>query len=265
MSDEEYMKLALDEAQIQLLQTRLPPLQNLLPQPLDRVEGQLFARLEDEDLLTELGHLAEDVRREDDRVLSRAGQIADERTHLDDLHGVEPHGRLVEDEHGRRSENGLRQSDALAVTLGEVANQALLNICDARGQKRPIDLMAHLPPVDAFDARAKGQVIAHRHVQINGRLFGQVTDAALDLQRRLENVKSRDPRSPRGGRQKSREHAHCRRLARAIGTEKSQDLARLEFKAQRVYRGPLPIELGEPLHLDHHRHALAPEKKGRAS
>src|SRR5438094_2486274 len=78
---------------------------------------------DDQRLLADGGDLGKDVRREHDRVL--AGQRLDELAHLDDLRGIEPDGGLVEDEHLGVAEQRLRKSDALLLSFGEVADDAL--------------------------------------------------------------------------------------------------------------------------------------------
>ena len=91
--------------------------------------------------------LAQDVRREDDRVL--AAELADERAHLADLVGVEARGGLVEDDDRRPRDDGVREADALAVALGQVADALVRDVEDARLSHRVVDARAR--------ARARGR------------------------------------------------------------------------------------------------------------
>ena len=68
--------------------------------------------------LQTIDDLGQDVGRQDHRVL--AGQRLDERADLGDLLGVEPDGRLVEDQHVRVGDQRLGQAHALAVALRQL-------------------------------------------------------------------------------------------------------------------------------------------------
>ncbi len=52
-----------------------------------------------------------------------ARQTPDQAADLDDLRGVQPDGRLVEDEQLWLVQDGLRQPDALPIALGELADR----------------------------------------------------------------------------------------------------------------------------------------------
>ena len=65
--------------------------------------------------------LGQDVRREQHRVL--AAELADERADLADLVGIEPGGRLVENENGRLRDERIGEPHALAVALRKVADE----------------------------------------------------------------------------------------------------------------------------------------------
>ena len=77
-------------------------------------------------------------RREEHGAL--ASQLLDDAPHLDDLRRVEPDGRLVQDQDLRLVEQRLRQPEALAQSLGQVADEAV-------GTIDQVDLLEHL--VDA--------------------------------------------------------------------------------------------------------------------
>src|SRR5262249_23102983 len=96
-------------------------------QGLGRVGGGDAGPVGDEH--TVAGHLdfGQDVRREDDRVLS--GQIFDQAADFLDLVGVESDGWLVEDDHVGIVDDGLRDADALL----EAARQPLDQFVPALG------------------------------------------------------------------------------------------------------------------------------------
>src|SRR5690606_8048795 len=90
--------------------------------------GQLFRRatghdpsgVDDQDAAAGRLHLRQDVGGEDDRLLT--ADLADQLADLDDLVGIEPRGRFVEDEHFRLVDEGGGEPDALAISLGELAD-----------------------------------------------------------------------------------------------------------------------------------------------
>ena len=81
--------------------------------------------------------LVQDVRGKQDRAL--AAQVADQIADVDDLIGIEPDGRLVEDEQRRLRDQRLRQSHPLAETLGELADLALAHLVEADGADHLLD------------------------------------------------------------------------------------------------------------------------------
>ena len=58
-----------------------------------------------------------------------ADQVAD----LDDLLGIEPDRRFVEDDDFRVADKCLRDADPLTISLGKVANDPLVNLFDPHG------------------------------------------------------------------------------------------------------------------------------------
>ena len=94
-----------------------------------RAVGDQFAVADDDDARAGRLHLAEDVRREDDRLL--LADLLDDAADLGDLVGVEARGRLVEDEHLGLVHDRLREADALAEALRQFADERAQAIADA--------------------------------------------------------------------------------------------------------------------------------------
>src|SRR6185312_4348420 len=90
--------------------------------------GDDLAVVKDEDAGGARLGLAEDVGREEDRVV--APEVADEAADLADLVGVEPGGGLVEEEDRRAADEGVGEGDALAVALRQVADPAVGDVED---------------------------------------------------------------------------------------------------------------------------------------
>ncbi len=63
-------------------------------------------------------------------------QAADQAPHLDDLRRVQAHGRLVQDQQLGPVQDGLGQTDALAIALAELADGAGQVLLQARSADR---------------------------------------------------------------------------------------------------------------------------------
>ena len=66
-------------------------------------------------------------------------EALDQLAGLDDLLGVEAGGRLVEDQHVGVVQDGLGEADALAVALGELADELPAHVADAGLADRLVD------------------------------------------------------------------------------------------------------------------------------
>ncbi len=111
--------------------------------------GHDAAAIDDHHPIADHGDLRKDVGREDDGVL--AGQGPDEGADLGDLLGVETDGGLVQDQHLGVAQQRLGQAHALAIALGQLADEAALHV----GDEAPGHDVGHpplaLPPRHALD------------------------------------------------------------------------------------------------------------------
>ena len=148
--------------------------------------GQLFRRThrhqmplgKDQHLTAHCLHLAEDVAGQDDRVAFP--QLPDQSADLDDLCRVKAHGRLVQNDELRRAQQCLRNAHALAVALGQTADEPGQHLF----QPGAAGSFAHLffavgLLFDAFQLCSKIQIFLHRHFRVKGRLFGQIAHTGL--------------------------------------------------------------------------------------
>src|SRR5204863_6284045 len=97
-----------------------------------------------------------------------APEALDELAGLDDLLGVEARGGLVEDEHVGVGEDGLGEADALAVALGEPADDLAANVADPSLLDGLIDPRLARRRGDALDLGAEIQEADHLHVRVEG-------------------------------------------------------------------------------------------------
>ena len=88
--------------------------------------GDDLAVLDDQQAVAGLADLGQDVAGEQDGVL--AAQRLDGRAHLDDLHRVEPAGRLVEDQQLRLVHQRLGHADALPVAVRQAGDELVVDL-----------------------------------------------------------------------------------------------------------------------------------------
>jgi hypothetical protein len=164
---------------------------------------------------------------------------------------VEARGRLVEDQHVGVGQDRLGQPHALAIALGEPADQRGAPVGDTRLVHRLVDLPLALLARDALDLGAEVQERLDVHVRVERRGLGDVADAPLDLQRLLEHVEAGDARRALRGRQVAGQDAHGGGLPGAVGPEEAEDLALLDPERDAVHRRRPAVALRQVLDLDH--------------
>ena len=130
----------------------------LAHQVLGRVLGDHLAVIHDQHPRADHADLGQDVGAQDDRVIlaEPLDQVAD----LGDLARIEADRRLVQDQHVRLAEQRLGQPDALAVPLGELADQLARAVLDVGRVHHPVDLLAALDARDALDLRHEVEIAA---------------------------------------------------------------------------------------------------------
>ena len=103
-------------------------------------------------------------------------------------------------------------------------------------------LVGALRAIGARDALQRGlqaQVLAAGQQRVERRLLQRGADVHPHLRPLLDDVEAGDARAAGGRRQQRRQHVHGRRLAGAVGPEKSVDLAgRTARSIPSTARGP---------------------------
>ena len=159
-------------------------------------------------------HFGKNVGGEDNGVpfSQRFDQIAD----LNDLLGVKTDGRLVQNQDLRISDQSLSQSHTLPITFGQVLDDPVADIGDADSGANVIQVCLHGLPC-FFQMVAELQIGLHRHIQIQGRVFGKIADVLLRFDGVFQDVKSCDLCCAGGGGDVSGEDIHRRRFTSAVG------------------------------------------------
>ena len=201
-------------------------------------------------------HLLEDVGRDEDCLVP--GHLPDERSDLELLVGVQPVGRLVEDEHVRIVEQGLRQADAPPEPLGERLDRLVQDGRDA-GQ---LDDVPDGPPARRSEQPAnvgdEPEVGGGRDVAVGRRPFGQVAEVALRGDRVDGDVDAADLDASGARGKKPRDHLHGGRLAGAVWSENAEHLATGHGQRDAVHGEKMAEPPAQALGGDHRGHGVHP-------
>jgi hypothetical protein len=180
-----------------------------------------------------------------------AGEAPDQLPRFDDLLGIEPRRRLVEDQHLGIVNERLREANPLLVALRELAAVPRRHVVHVRALHDGGDPLFPLLWWHALDARDEIQILAHGHVRIERRRLGQVTGPALRIDRMRENVVPGHGRPPLGRRHVPGQDPHRRRLSRAVRTQKTENLSSLDLEADVVNCGHATVAFRDVLDLYH--------------
>ena len=177
---------------------------------------------------------------------ARRCQASQQQADPPDAVGVEPVGRLVEDQHARIAEQRGGDAEALAHAEGELARPL------AGGRLEP-DHRDHLIDAAAGDVVGLGQ-----HPQVRPGRASRMD--RLRLQQRAD-LAQRPPQVvvgtavhgdlPPGWVVQAHDHPHRRRLARAVRSEEPGDDPWPDGEGQVIDGRLLPVALGQVLRFDH--------------
>src|SRR5262249_26304975 len=99
--------------------------------------------------------------------------------------------------------------------------------------------------------RHEVEVPADGHLGVERNGLGEVADAAADLERLLEDVEAGDLDGAVRGRHVAGDHAHRRRLARAVRPEEAEHFAPVDPERDVVDGDRVAVVFGEVFDLDH--------------
>ena len=131
--------------------------------------------------------------------------------------------------------------DALAIALGEGADELALDLGQPAAFEDIVDAFAALPAVDALDAGAEVEVFVDAHFFIEGAAFGHVADLGANGDRVPENIEPGDGGAAGGRGEIASQDAHGGGFARPVGAEEADDLAGRHVEADVADRGIVAI------------------------
>ena len=194
--------------------------------------------------------------RDDDRLVP--GHFPDQRSDLELLVGVQPVGRLVEDEHVRIVQQGLRQADAPLEPLGERLDRLVQDGSDAG----PLDDLPDRPPArrseQPADVGDEPEVGGRGDVAVGRRPFRQVAEAALRGDGVDGDIDATDLDASGARGKEPRDHLHRGRLARTVRSENPDHLATVHGQRDAVHGEKVAEPPAQALDGDHRGHGVRP-------
>ena len=184
------------------------------------------------------------------------GQTLDQLPYFPDLGRIQTDGRLVEDQDIRFIDKGVGESHALAITLGERADQMTPDMTDEAEVEGVIHLLPHPSRADPFERGTVTEVFPHAHFGVEGHILRQVADSGTGLEGLAEDIEASDLNLPRIRRKEAAEDFHRGALACPIRSKEADYLAAIDRKGKVPNGIGGTIAFGESLDRDH-------EKQGR--
>ena len=178
-------------------------------------------------------------------------EVANQVAHLPDLVGIEADGRLVEDEQVGRVQEGVGQTDPLAVALGERADDAVFHVLERAKLLHIPHAFALAGTGDLLEGGPVIEVLGYPHVGVKRDVFRHVAEVLPGLHRLAEHVEPGNGGAPGSCRHIARKNAHRRRFSSAIGPKKADDLAFFDFEAQIFNRGKARVAFRQVLDFYH--------------
>ncbi len=198
-----------------------------LEKTLHGVEGEHLAAVEDRDAVAGLFHLGEKVARQEDREAAVVREALQKFPDLPYPGGIEPVGRLVEDEHARVSEERLGDAEPLphAERIGaDAVVEALLQRDEACKLRDAVRRAA----VD--HAREDLQILPSGQLAVEIGSLDNRADVPHGFLEIAGDAEASDRHGAGIGAQQARQHAHGRGLSGSVRAEEAEYLSRLELE-----------------------------------
>ena len=112
----------------------------------------------------------------------RGAQFLNHFSDFNDLNGVEPDGRLVQNKNFRIVDQGLGQSHSLLVAFGQAPDDAVAHVSQSALFQHAVHGGGNLLFGNVAQTGREFEEFGNRHVLIQRRSFGQVADDLADFQ-----------------------------------------------------------------------------------
>src|SRR4029079_2504924 len=119
-------------------------------------------------------HLRQNVRRKQNCML--VTQVLDQLPHLSDLVWIEADCRLIQNQQVRFSDQRVRESDPLSISLGEGPDQLVLNALETTKFFYVANTLTDPTMLDSLKGCAITQVLCYPHVAVEWHVFRHVAE-----------------------------------------------------------------------------------------
>ena len=224
------------------------------------VEGNDLAMVDDGDAVAVLS-LVHVVGREEDGEVLLTAEIANILPDAVAGLRIESQRRLVEEQHSREMYEAPCDLKPSFHSTGVRTDVALATVPEShQGKKRLRTLLADLLR-NAVGQGVKHDVLLGRQVVVESRVLEDESDGAPDIVLLTDDVVTVDGGSAPARLEERAEHVDCGGLARAVRTQKAEDLAHLHLERHALYGFDLSVALGEVLYRDHRHGEVLRGKK----
>ena len=190
------------------------------------------------------------MARDDDR-LTHALELLEDLAHLDPRTRIKAGGRLIEEQNGGVVHERARQAHALFQSAGERVYKLVLAVGHADKRKQIVDDLLTPRLRLSVAGRIEVEVLGDRQLVVYTEEIRHVSDSGVDLLALFHDVSTADVGLAFGRLEESGEDAKRRRLARAVRSHETEDLALGHLEGDVVEGRAIPIDLGESLDRDH--------------
>ena len=188
-----------------------------------RAQGDEFAAVHDAEAVAVFGLLHVVCGHENRDALS--GQRVDQVPELAPAVGVDAGRGLVEEEDGRLVQDGAAKGEALLPAAREFGGARMPVVLQPRHGEHPVLARGLLIAGQAIDAAVEIDVLLDGEFVVEREPLAHVADARLDLLGVAHDVEARHAALAGSRCEQAAEHADGGGLARAVGSEKTEDLA----------------------------------------
>src|SRR5574338_1645002 len=154
-------------------------------------DGPQASAVEEADAVTALGLV--EVRRRDEDGHALAQELVEDAPEVAARDGVDPIGRLVQEEHLRCVDQGAGKPELLLHPAGEVSGAALLEGRQVAEGQQLLDVLGATGARDLVEIGVEVDVLEHRQVGIEPEALTHVGDALLDRLGFVVNVVAGHP------------------------------------------------------------------------
>ena len=189
-------------------------------------------------------------------------QFLDQLADADDLRRVQANGGLIQNDELRAAQQRLRNAHALAITLGQAADEPGQHIFQpgAAGSFQHLFFALSLL-FDALQFRCKIQIFLYGHLRVKRRLLGQVAHTGLGLLGFFRQAEARHLHLTRGGRKVAGEDVHDGGFARTIRPQQTKNLP-IPHREGQIFNGWAgAVFFAQMRNFDHSKRSFVSESR----